>query len=138
MEPLKLAIPAVGGTINILTNAAEFKKGGIVSSSIGNDGYTKHTASLSSGLMDNGFATTMQLTYTQGNGYIQGTDFKAYSYFLSANYNINQKQRISATIIGAPQIHNRRNINNFYDSVNLSTFRCPVNDSIDHNYQNLE
>ena len=27
----KLAIPAVGGTINILTNAAEFKKGGNVS-----------------------------------------------------------------------------------------------------------
>ena len=127
----KLAIPAVGGTINILTNAAEFKKGGIVSSSVGNNGYTKHTASLSSGLMDNGFAATAQLTYTQGNGYIQGTDFKAYSYFLSANYNINQKQRISATIVGAPQVHNRRSISNFYDSVNLSTFRCPVNDSID-------
>ena len=31
----KLAIPAVGGTINILTNAAEFKKGGNVSSSMG-------------------------------------------------------------------------------------------------------
>ena len=44
----KLAIPAVGGTINILTNAAEFKKGGNVSSSIGNDGYTKYVASLSS------------------------------------------------------------------------------------------
>ena len=39
----KLAIPAVGGTINILTNAAEFKKGGNVSTSIGNDGYTKYS-----------------------------------------------------------------------------------------------
>ena len=48
----KLAIPAVGGTINILTNAAEFKKGGNVSSSIGNDGYTKYVASLSSGLSE--------------------------------------------------------------------------------------
>ena len=78
----KLAIPAVGGTINILTNAAEFKKGGNVSSSIGNDGYTKYVASLSSGLSEKGFAATMQLTYNKGNGYIQGTDFKAYSYFL--------------------------------------------------------
>ena len=50
----KLAIPAVGGTINILTNAAEFKKGGNVSTSIGNDGYTKYSTSLSSGLLDNG------------------------------------------------------------------------------------
>ena len=94
----KLAIPAVGGTINILTNAAEFKKGGNVSSSVGNDGYTKHSTSLSSGLLDNGLAATMQLTYTRGNGYIDGTDFQAYSYFISANYNISQKQRISATI----------------------------------------
>ena len=128
----KLAIPAVGGTINILTNAAEFKKGGNVSSSVGNDGYTKQSTSLSSGLLDNGLAATMQLTYTRGNGYIDGTDFQAYSYFISANYNISQKQRISATITGAPQMHNRRSIHNNYDNVFLSTFRCPVNDSIDN------
>ena len=128
----KLAIPAVGGTINILTNAAEFKKGGNVSTSIGNDGYTKYSTSLSSGLLDNGLAATMQLTHTRGNGYIDGTDFKAYSYFISANYNISQKQRISATITGAPQMHNRRSIHNNYDNVFLSTFRCPVNDSIDN------
>ena len=126
----KLAIPAVGGTINILTNAAEFKKGGNVSSSIGNDGYTKYVASLSSGLNEKGFAATMQLTYNKGNGYIQGTDFKAYSYFLSSTYNINKKHRVSATIIGAPQVHNRRSIHNFYDSVSLATFRCPENDSL--------
>ena len=128
----KLAIPAVGGTINILTNAAEFKKGGNVSTSIGNDGYTKYSTSLSSGLLDNGFAATMQLTHTRGNGYIDGTDFQAYSYFISANYNISQKQRISATITGAPQMHNRRSISNRFDNVFLSTFRCPVNDSIDN------
>ena len=127
----KLAIPAVGGTINILTNAAEFKKGGNVSTSVGNNGYTKYVASLSSGLSEKGFAATMQLTYNKGNGYIQGTDFKAYSYFLSSTYNINNKHRVSATIIGAPQVHNRRTIHNFYDSVSLATFRCPVNDSLD-------
>ena len=127
----KLAIPAVGGTINILTNAAEFKKGGNVTTSIGNDGYTKYVASLSSGLSEKGFAATMQLTYNKGNGYIEGTDFKAYSYFLSSTYNINNKHRVSATIIGAPQVHNRRTIHNFYDSVSLATFRCPENDSLD-------
>jgi len=127
----KLAIPAVGGTINILTNAAKFKKGGKVSTTIGNNGYTKYAASLSSGLMQNGLATTMQLTYTQGDGYIQGTNFKAYSYFLSSTYNLNKNHRISATILGAPQWHNRRSVNNFYDNVYLSTFRCPINDSVD-------
>jgi hypothetical protein len=134
----KLAIPAVGGTINILTNAAEFKKGGNVSTSVGNNGYTKYVASLSSGLSEKGFAATMQLTYNKGNGYIQGTDFKAYSYFLSSTYNINKKHRVSATIIGAPQVHNRRTIHNFYDSVSLATFRCPVNDSLDKLSKGIE
>ena len=134
----KLAIPAVGGTINILTNAAEFKRGGNVSTSVGNNGYTKYVASLSSGLSEKGFAATMQLTYNKGNGYIQGTDFKAYSYFLSSTYNINKKHRVSATIIGAPQVHNRRTIHNFYDSVSLATFRCPVNDSLDKLSKGIE
>ena len=58
--------------------------------------------------------------------------FKAYSYFLSSTYNINKKHRVSATIIGAPQVHNRRTIHNFYDSVSLATFRCPINDSLDN------
>ena len=127
----KLAIPAVGGSINILTNAADFKRGGKVSTTIGNDGYTKYSASLSSGLMENGLASTFQFTHTRGDGYIDGTKFRAFSYFLSVNYNINKKQRISATVLGAPQWHNRRSVHNFYDSVSLSTFRCPVNDSLD-------
>ena len=42
----KLAIPAVGGSINIVTNAADFKKGGSVSTTTGNDGYTKYALSL--------------------------------------------------------------------------------------------
>ena len=64
----KLAIPAVGGSINILTNAADFKRGGKVTTTIGNDGYTKYSASLSSGLMENGLASTFQFTHTRGDG----------------------------------------------------------------------
>ena len=37
----KLAIASVGGTINIITRAADKKKGGTVSIGIGNDGYKK-------------------------------------------------------------------------------------------------
>ena len=125
-----MAIPAVGGSINILTNAADFKKGGKVSTTIGNDGYTKYSTSLSSGVLKNGFASTFQFTHTRGNGYIDGTKFRAYSYFLSLNYNFNKKQKISFTILGAPQWHNRRSIHNYYDSVNLATFNCPLNDSL--------
>jgi outer membrane cobalamin receptor len=38
----KLAVSSVGGTINIITNAAQMQKGGAVSAGIGNDGYQKY------------------------------------------------------------------------------------------------
>ena len=117
----KLAVPAVGGTINIVTNAADFKKGGVVDVNVGNDGYNKLGVVLSSGVMDNGLATTLQMTRTSGNGYVDGTSFEAYSYFLSSTYKINDKNTISGTILGAPQIHNQRIINNF-DPITLETY----------------
>lgn len=117
----KLAVPAVGGSINIITNAADFEKGGAVSVSVGNDGYNKMGLTLSSGQMDNGLALTAQFTQTSGNGYVDGTAFQAYSYFLSGSYKINSKQTIAATVLGAPQWHNQRTLSNF-DAISLQTF----------------
>ena len=87
----KLAIPAVGGTINILTNAAEFKRVEMLVLILEMMA-TQSMLHPSSGLNDKGFAATMQLTYTKGNGYVQGTNFNAYSYFLSSTYNINKNK----------------------------------------------
>ena len=44
----KLAVPSVGGSINIITNAADMRKGGAVSVGMGNDGFQKYGLSLSS------------------------------------------------------------------------------------------
>ena len=57
----KLAISSVGGTINIVTKTLDKKQGGFFQQMIGNDGYTKTTASYSTGLMDNGLALTAML-----------------------------------------------------------------------------
>ena len=126
----KLAVPAVGGSINIVTNAADFEKGGSASTTVGNDGYTKYAVALSSGQMDNGLATTMQFTHTRGDGYVDGTKFRAYSYFLSTNYKINDKQSISGTVLGAPQWHHQRVGYGRFDNLYLSDFQ----DNIRFNY----
>ncbi|MBL6594375.1 MAG: TonB-dependent receptor [Flavobacteriales bacterium] len=118
----KLAIPAVGGSINIVTNAADFKKGGSVSTTTGNDGYTKYAVMLASGKMENGLATTFQFTNTKGDGYIDGTKFEAYSFFSSTNYEINDKQSLSGTIISAPQWHHQRTSYGRFDNLFLSDF----------------
>ncbi|WP_020532930.1 TonB-dependent receptor [Flexithrix dorotheae] len=104
----KLAVPAIGGSINIITNAADMRKGGAASVSIGNDGYQKYGLVLSTGLGESGWALTLQGTHTTGNGYVAGTEFKGYSYFASLSKQIGNNHSIAITGLGAPQWHNQR------------------------------
>ncbi|WP_155207985.1 TonB-dependent receptor [Xanthovirga aplysinae] len=104
----KIAVPSVGGSINILTKTTDMKKGGSVYAGIGNDGYRKEAITLSTGLMDNGYAITFSGSHTYGDGYIQGTDFDAWSYFINVSKKINRQHELSFTAFGAPQWHNQR------------------------------
>lgn len=122
----KLAVPSVGGSINIITNAAEMRKGGAASVSIGNDGYQKYGLVLSTGLGESGWALTVQGTHTQGDGYVDGTKFRAYSYFASVSKVFNDNHTINATFLGAPQWHHQReNANRFDGGLTLRTFVDP-------------
>ncbi len=117
----KLAVPSVGGSINIITNAADFKKGGNVSIGLGNDGFQKYGVMLSSGKTEKGFAATAQFTHTRGDGYVDGTAFRAYSYFLSLSQDITDNSSISFSVVGAPQWHHQR-LSNRFDRLNVGNF----------------
>jgi iron complex outermembrane receptor protein len=118
----KLAVSSVGGTINIITNAAEMEKGGSVTATLGNDGYMKYSAVYSTGLSEKGWAFSLQGTHTIGDGYVDGTEFKAYSYFASIAKKVNEKHSIHLTALGAPQWHNQRNLGAF-DGVTYDTLQ---------------
>ena len=45
---------------------------------------------------------------TWGDGYIQGTEFSAYNYFVNIAKRINDAHQISFTAFGSPQWHNQR------------------------------
>lgn len=105
----KVAAPSLGGSINIVTKSTDAKKEGSLSYGIGNDGYNKIGFSVSTGLTENNWAITLLGTKTSGNGYIQGTEFESYSYFLNVSKLINDNHQLSFTIFGAPQWHNQRN-----------------------------
>ena len=104
----KVAVPSVGGTINILTKTTDAKKGGSLIYSVGNDGYTKWGVSLASGLTENDWAFAFSLANTKGNGYVDGTEFDAWSYYASISKRISTDQSISLSIFGAPQKHGQR------------------------------
>lgn len=104
----KLGIPSVGGTINIVTKTIDAQQGGSVFYGLGNDGYQKMSLSLSTGLMKNGWALTLAGSRTTGDGYVMGTNFEAWSYFVNVSKRINSDHLLSFTAFGAPQWHNMR------------------------------
>jgi Outer membrane cobalamin receptor protein len=107
----KVAAPSVGGSINIVTNTIEAKKGGSVSYGMGNDGYNKMLFTVSSGLSKSGWAFTLLGGKTWGDGYIQGTEFEGYNWFVNITKRFNESHQLSLTAFGAPQWHNQRNNN---------------------------
>ena len=109
----KVSAPSVGGTINVVTKSIDAQKGGAASYEIGNDGYNKMLFSVSSGLMKNGWAFTVLGSHSWGNGYIQGTGFDSYNYFVNISKVLNENHTLSLTAFGAPQKHYQRNNNDF-------------------------
>jgi len=107
----KVSAPSLGGSINILTNTTDAKKGGAVSYGIASDGYNKIGFSVSTGLTEKNWAISLSGAKTSGNGYIQGTQFESYSYFVNISKKINPSHSLSFTAFGAPQWHNQRNNN---------------------------
>jgi hypothetical protein len=71
----KVAVPSVGGTINILSKTTDVEAGGNFYTTLANDGYEKFGLTYSTGLMENGFAATVSASKTDGNGYVDGTAF---------------------------------------------------------------
>ena len=99
----KVAVPSIGGTINIISKSTDARKGGNVTMSTGNDGYQKYGMTLSTGLMDNGFAVTASAAKVSGEGYVDGLQFEGYNYFLNVSKQINDNHKLSLTAIGAQQ-----------------------------------
>ncbi|MBQ2417888.1 MAG: TonB-dependent receptor plug domain-containing protein, partial [Alistipes sp.] len=108
MGASKVSSPTVGGTINIVTNSIDAKRGGTASYGIGNDGANTMSFSLSTGLNDKGWAMSVLFAKRWGDGYIQGTGYEAYNWFANISKRINSKHQLSLTAFGSPQTHNQR------------------------------
>ncbi len=104
----KLATSSVGGTINVVTKTSDQREGGSVSTSLGNANYLKTVVSYNTGLMDNGLSASVLLGRTAGDGYVDGTEFEGFNYFIGLGYKPNEKHDLQFIVTGAPQQHNQR------------------------------
>jgi outer membrane cobalamin receptor len=105
----KLAIASVGGTVNILTRAADKKQGGIVSLGVGNDDYVKSLFAYNTGKSAKGWSSSFLMSRTAGSMYADGTKFEGYNYYFAVGYKKpGGNHDFQFTITGAPQWHNQR------------------------------
>ncbi len=103
----KLAIASVGGTVNVITRAADKKREGNVTLGLGNDGYLKTLFSYNTGKSAKGWSTSFLMSRTAGAMYIDGSDFEAYNYYFALGFQPNKKHDFQFTFTGAPQWHNQ-------------------------------
>ena len=103
----KIAIPSVGGTMNILTKGTGNKKGGTIKQSIGSFGKLRTSLGYNSGMLDNGWGYTLATSYKNGNGFVDQTWSEGFFYYAKIQKEIG-KHIISLSAMGAPQKHGQR------------------------------
>ncbi|TAH30452.1 MAG: TonB-dependent receptor [Cytophagales bacterium] len=91
----KLAISSVGGTMNIITNPAEHRKGARMSQTFSNRAFQHGTTwKYSTGLSKSDWAATAVVARRWGEGFREGTNVDSWSYFLSVHKRIKSHQFI--------------------------------------------
>ncbi|MDZ7716752.1 MAG: TonB-dependent receptor [Balneolaceae bacterium] len=137
MSNVNLAVPSVGGTMNILTSPSKNSAGGSFKQEIGNAGFKKTTLSLNTGMINDRFAISASGVRKEGNGMVEGTWTDSWAYYLGATLKINDSNSLDLYALGAPQRHGQRlyaqNIGTFdhsyarsldsYDPAALNTFQ---------------
>ncbi len=103
----KLAIPSVGGTMNIITKGIENKKKITVKQEVGSNGFLRTSLGLTTGKLKNDWSVTFAGSYKRGNGWVDQTYTRGYFYFLKIDKKL-KKHLISISAMGAPQKHAQR------------------------------
>ena len=103
----KIAIPSVGGTMNILTKGTGNKTGGTIKQEVGSFGKLRTSVGYNSGKMENGWGYTLAGSYKKGNGFVDETGSEGYFYYAKIQKELGN-HIISLSAMGAPQQHGQR------------------------------
>ncbi len=103
----KLALPSVGGTMNIITKGIDANLGGTIKQEFGSDGYLRTSLGLTSGQLKYGWGITVAGSYKQGNGWVDNTWTKGWFGYIRVDKRFG-KHTLTFSAMGAPQQHAQR------------------------------
>jgi hypothetical protein len=96
--------------VNIITEPARKTQSGSIIYQITDYGNQKLTFTLHSGQMKNGWSLSLMGSYTRGPGYVDATYVRGWSYYLALGKQINRRNKLTITLMGAPQRHGQRTL----------------------------
>jgi len=103
----KLALPSVGGTINIITKGIENTRAISIEQGLDNNGKSTTNIGYNSGALKNGWSITLAGAYKSGKGWVDETSVKAWFFFAKVDKRWGN-HITSITGFGAPQTHTQR------------------------------
>jgi len=108
----KFTFGGIGGLTNIETRASSYSKGVKGVYSLANRSYRNRLMlTASTGMMENGWAFTVSGSRRWAKeGYVEGTFYDAWSYFLAAEKKINSNHSIGFIAFGAPNKRGRSGV----------------------------
>ncbi|MBI4648697.1 MAG: TonB-dependent receptor [Bacteroidia bacterium] len=112
ISPCEFNFGGVGGATNIITRASTYRKGVKASYSLTNRSYRNRLMlTIATGMMENGVAVVFSGSRRWAQqGYVDGTFYDAWAYFLSAEKKIADNHSLSFTCFGAPTIRGKQGI----------------------------
>ncbi len=103
----KLAVPSVGGTMNIFTKGIDSRKELSVKLEAGTGMFQRQSVSYNSGKLKNGWGFTGAFSRKKGEGYVDGTYTDGHFFYAKVEKRL-KNHLISLSGFGAPQSHGQR------------------------------
>ncbi|MEN9524251.1 MAG: hypothetical protein RL536_320 [Candidatus Parcubacteria bacterium] len=104
----KLAVPSIGGTINISTSGIEEKRKVVLNTEYGNNNNARLSLGLNSGRLNNGWGITAAFSIKRNDGWVDHLGSRQLFYYFKVTKEFTEQQSLSFSIMGSPQRHEQR------------------------------
>ena len=100
----KIAMPSIGGTINIITQGIGNKRGGSLKQEYGTGNFMRTSVAYNTGILEDGWGLTLAASYKQAKGWVEGTPSQGFFGYLKVSKQF-EKHLLTLSAFAAPQQH---------------------------------
>jgi len=118
----KIAMPSIGGTINIITQGVSNKPGGSFRQEYGTGNLLRSTLSYNTGMTKSGWGLTFSASYKQAQGWVAGTQSQGKFGYIKVSKKV-EKHLMTFSAFAAPQEHGQRAYNQAIQYFDAKTAR---------------